>query len=241
MRTSPGYSLITGVIALTQSEDLLSVFAPGDLELRALGIHLLVALVLGHILGWHFVRFAPVMGHKEKLARVFIWIAATTLLSISVVKVSLALSLGLVGALSIIRFRTPIKEPEELAYLFVAVAVGVGLGAERLWETTLVFAVVLTAMALRSLRNSVRSSLRTILHVTLPGPHTESPLAKVLAMAQSHCSRVDLRRVDRMEEEFQASLFIEMNSTDGLQKLLDEMAGTWTAAQVSIVERGVSE
>ena len=55
----------------------------------------------------------------------------TTLLVIAVVKSSLALSLGLVGALSIVRFRTPIKEPEELAYIFLAIALGLCLGADQ--------------------------------------------------------------------------------------------------------------
>ena len=47
-----------------------------------------------------------------------------TTLVIAVVKSSLALSLGLVGALSIVRFRTPVKEPEELTYLFFSIALG---------------------------------------------------------------------------------------------------------------------
>ena len=51
-------------------------------------------------------------------------LSITTFLVISVVKSSLALSLGLVGALSVIRFRTPIKEPEELSYLFLAIGIG---------------------------------------------------------------------------------------------------------------------
>ena len=42
----------------------------------------------------------------------------------------LALSLGLVGALSIVRFRAAIKEPEELAYLFLTISVGLGFGAK---------------------------------------------------------------------------------------------------------------
>ena len=49
----------------------------------------------------------------------------TTMLIISIVKSSLALSLGLVGALSIIRFRAAIKEPEELAYLFLAIGISI--------------------------------------------------------------------------------------------------------------------
>ena len=48
------------------------------------------------------------------------------MLIITVVKTSLALSLGLVGALSIVRFRSAIKDPEELLYLFFSIAIGIG-------------------------------------------------------------------------------------------------------------------
>ena len=53
----------------------------------------------------------------------------TTTIVITIVKSSLALSLGLVGALSIVRFRAAIKEPEELVYLFLIIAIGLGCGA----------------------------------------------------------------------------------------------------------------
>ena len=48
-----------------------------------------------------------------------------------------ALSLGMIGALSIVRFRTPIKEPEELVYLFLVIAAGLGCGANQLKITIL--------------------------------------------------------------------------------------------------------
>ena len=54
-----------------------------------------------------------------------------TTMVITVVKFSLALSLGLVGALSIVRFRAAIKEPEELIYLFFAIAIGLANGANQ--------------------------------------------------------------------------------------------------------------
>ena len=50
---------------------------------------------------------------------------------ITIVKSSLALSLGLVGALSIVRFRTAIKDPEELSFLFISIAIGLGMGANQ--------------------------------------------------------------------------------------------------------------
>ena len=52
----------------------------------------------------------------------------------------LALSLGLVGALSIVRFRTAIKEPEELAFLFFAIGLGIGLGDNQRLITLLALA-----------------------------------------------------------------------------------------------------
>ena len=56
------------------------------------------------------------------------------------VKSSLALSLGLVGALSIVRFRAAIKEPEELIYLFLTIAAGLGTGAGQIKIT--IFGVI---------------------------------------------------------------------------------------------------
>jgi len=64
-----------------------------------------------------------------------------------VIKTSLALSLGLVGALSIVRFRAAIKEPEELVYLFLCIGVGLCLGAEQLAIAVLIV-LVITAFAL---------------------------------------------------------------------------------------------
>ncbi|MEO6594035.1 MAG: DUF4956 domain-containing protein [Planctomycetota bacterium] len=211
--------------------------APGELHLTDLGVNLLIVLVLGHVLGWHFVRFAQVLSNKRKLARVMVFVSATTLLIISVVKVSLALSLGLVGALSIIRFRTPIKEPEELAYLFLAIAVGVGLGADRRWETVLVFAVVLAAMALRSGLPGGKAPLRTVLQVSASDQATGSPMSTLLPAVASHCERVELRRVDHHGAEFHASFLVELAAVDRLQALLDGVRQILPGASVSIIER----
>jgi hypothetical protein len=208
-----------------------------ELNLLDLGINLAIALVLAHILGWHLVQFGQVNSNKAKMARVLVFIAATTLLIISVVKVSLALSLGLVGALSIIRFRTPIKEPEELAYLFLAIAVGVGLGADRRWETALVFLVVLAVMALRSGLGG-RTPLRTVLEIGCrQGTGSPSPLTTLLPVVQGHCQHVDLRRIDHHGEEFQASLFIDLRRVENLQTLLDDLQRALPGATVSLVER----
>ena len=207
-------------------------------ELGTLAINLGIALVLGQVLGWHFVRFAQVLSNKRKLARVLMFIAATTVLIITVVASSLALSLGLVGALSIIRFRTPVKEPEELAYLFLAIALGVGLGANRPYETVLVFSVLLIVMALRTRTPGGKAPLRTVLQVDAVGQEAQGKALDVLLPAvSSQCQRVELRRVDFHQGEFHASLLVELQTVDGLQALIGAVGQALPGASVSLVER----
>jgi hypothetical protein len=60
-----------------------------------------------------------------------IFLAITVCAVITVIKSSLTLSLGLVGALSIVRFRTAIKNQEDLVFLFVAIVIGLSVGANQ--------------------------------------------------------------------------------------------------------------
>ena len=49
----------------------------------------------------------------------------------------------MVGALSIVRFRTPIKEPEELVYLFLSISLGLGFGAGYPLLTSVIVFIIL--------------------------------------------------------------------------------------------------
>lgn len=92
-------------------------------------------LVLGGLMSL-YVRFlyskcGPSISDADSVSRVFPLLTLVTIGVIAVVKSSMALSLGLVGALSIVRFRAAIKEPEELVYLFLCIGVGLALGASQ--------------------------------------------------------------------------------------------------------------
>lgn len=84
------------------------------------------------------------------------------------VQFSLPLSLGLLGALSVVRFRTPVKQPEEIAFLFVVIAASVTTAAYKLAFTGAVLgAAVCVAIAHRLLyaRTAPRGG---IVQMTLP-------------------------------------------------------------------------
>src|SRR3989344_6748211 len=98
---------------------------------------LVLAIVLSFILSKIFIHYADTVANRRNIARNFIPLTLITMLVISVVKSSLSLSLGLVGALSIVRFRAAIKEPEELVYLFFAIGIGLGCGANQGYITAM--------------------------------------------------------------------------------------------------------
>ncbi len=128
--------------------NIIDVLGSSPLSLMSLVANLTIGLILSLIIRWHFKRFGSTLSNREEFSQVFPFILLTTVLIITVVKSSLALSLGLVGALSIVRFRTPIKEPEELAYLFISIAIGLGLGAEQTVPTIVAGILILAFMAL---------------------------------------------------------------------------------------------
>ena len=108
-----------------------NIYGTGLLSETNLVISLILAFLLSNFLGFIYKKYARTLSNHEGLANVFPLLSIVTTLVIAVVKSSLALSLGLVGALSIVRFRTPVKEPEELTYLFFSIALGLALGAEQ--------------------------------------------------------------------------------------------------------------
>jgi len=107
-----------------------------QIELSSFVLSLFCAAILSFIVHLFYIRFSSTLSNRVEFSKNFVVLGVATCIVIMIVKSSLALSLGLVGALSIVRFRAAIKEPEELVYLFLIIAVGLGCGANQLIITT---------------------------------------------------------------------------------------------------------
>ena len=75
-------------------------------------LNLIIASLLAILLSKFYVRYGKSLSNRKSFAGNYLLMTMVTMLIISIVKSSLALSLGLVGALSIVRFRAAIKEPK---------------------------------------------------------------------------------------------------------------------------------
>ena len=93
-----------------------------DINFSNFFIAIILSLILAYVVKFTYIKAGRALNDKDYFSDTFIPLAIVTTLVITVIKFSLALSLGLVGALSIVRFRAAIKEPEELVYLFLVIS-----------------------------------------------------------------------------------------------------------------------
>jgi hypothetical protein len=95
-------------------------------------INLLVGGLLALAIRELYRRYSSTVINRMPFADALPLFTLSTIVVISVVQYSPALALGLIGALSIVRFRTSIASPEELVYLLLCVGLGVALGGNHL-------------------------------------------------------------------------------------------------------------
>ena len=122
-------------------------------------LSLICAVILSFFVQLFYIKYSSSLSNRKEFSKNFVILAVTTCIVIMIVKSSLALSLGLVGALSIVRFRAAIKEPEELVYLFLIIAIGLGCGANQLVIITvgIIFSLILIVIYSRYSKKSKKN------------------------------------------------------------------------------------
>ena len=103
-----------------------------QVDLISFIVSLITVAVLSALIQIFYIKFSTSLSNRHDFSKNFVVLGIATCIVIMIVKNSLALSLGLVGALSIVRFRAAIKEPEELVFLFLIIAAGLGAGSGQI-------------------------------------------------------------------------------------------------------------
>jgi hypothetical protein len=216
-------------------DNLLGLTTPAPLSLTTLATNLLLCILLSSALAWFYTRYGRSLSNRAKFAQTLPALALTTVMIISVIKSSLALSLGLVGALSIVRFRTAIKEPEELLYLFIAITIGLGLGADQRLPTILAIAVILGYLFARTLLAPHPAKNNLYLNV-LAQPEDEL-FAQINQLLVKYVKSADLRRLDRSKSALQATYLIACQNDETLNALMADLCAQIPDGEFSFVEQ----
>ena len=198
--------------------------------------NLFLSAVLSLILGWVYTKYGSALSNRKQFARNFLPITMTTMFIITIVKSSLALSLGLIGALSIIRFRTAIKEPEELSYLFLTIAIGMGIGANQAIITIITLLIITAIICLKNInQNNVESGQN--LYLTISSPTQDgNELNTIIKVLQKHCTNVNLKRFDENSNLLEVSFLVGFENYSQLEVSKSELQGLNDSIRVSFLD-----
>ncbi|MHC4991097.1 MAG: DUF4956 domain-containing protein [Planctomycetota bacterium] len=200
---------------------------------------LVIYLAIGGVLAMYIrflYRWTTPQTSADSIARVFPLLTLVTIAVISVVKSSLALSLGLVGALSIVRFRAAIKDPEELVYLFLCIGVGLALGAEQPWLALALVAVAsVFVLVFDKLRGAARTNDAFLTIVGSASQHFSEGESGLVAVIRGICPRLTVERCDIDGDEGQLRVQLHRVRADAAPRLVAELRQRLPGCQISYV------
>jgi uncharacterized membrane protein YhiD involved in acid resistance len=208
-----------------------------SIEIFSFTMMLLGVWMLSSLLSLHYNKFFPHISRSQSMGKTLIMISTITFLIITVVKSSLALSLGLVGALSIIRFRTPIKEPFELSYLFMSIAIGLGFGANQWLPTSIViiFSLVVLIFYSKNSNNLIDGSY--FIYMDFEKSENDMEIEDILLEIGKNINvDMNLRRVDRNLESTKITINALISSNEDLVKLNKDLVSILKPTSISIVD-----
>ena len=198
----------------------------------------MITFVLGYILSWVYMRYGQSLSNRKRFGSTFPVLALTTMLIITVVKASLALSLGLVGALSIVRFRAAIKEPEELSFLFITIAIGLGLGAGQRAVTIIGFAMIVLAVLLRFYVFQRLDENKNIF-LTISSTANAFTLPELTAVLRENCASVDPKRYDQSGSSTEALFIVEFENFERLEAMRSRLSELDPGLRLTMLHQGV--
>ena len=209
-----------------------------EIPLLELMRNLAVGVFLAVILAWLVSKSTRLVVDTSQYLPLFLLLIPTMILIITIIKSSIALSLGLVGALSIVRFRTPVKEPEELAYIFIAIAIGLGLGANQVLPTIIGFAViaiVLTPSMFNRLKGtrSHSSYIDIVLETEDDAPVDMNAFIKML---DSLALKYRLKRITESTGRHEITLQIAKMDMAVYETLKKELHNDFKSVDISIID-----
>lgn len=117
---------------------------------------LVVSLLSALFIGYLYTHFHSGRSTGSHVYRAFPLLGLSITAIFVTVQFSLPLSLGLLAALTIVRFRVPVKEPEEIGFVMLVIAASLTVAAFKLAFLGIILAVAVSALAIQSMWRSGR-------------------------------------------------------------------------------------
>lgn len=198
---------------------------------------IVITAIICTMLAIFYTHFGKSLSNRGSFSRNFVVIGVTTMLVITIVKGSLALSLGLVGALSIVRFRTAVKEPEELGFLFLCIATGLGFGAGySVWlHTFIAIVIILGILFIKHCFDTRDDSSNLYLMISSPGENRPT-IDTLTAALKPVCAALAIKRFDDSSNGIEVAYQVAFNDIEQLEQARQALINLGENITVSFID-----
>lgn len=118
-----------------------------DFGVESIVLQLLLAFVLGQLLAWTYYYTHSGLSYSKSFVQSLVLITVVVAMVMSTISNSFIRAVGLMGALSVIRFRNMIKDTRDIAFIFCSLVVGMAAGAGR-YDVAIIGTITLCAVAI---------------------------------------------------------------------------------------------
>lgn len=205
------------------------VLAPDPiLPWQAVGLSMIVSFLGSMGMAWVYVRTHQGLSYSRSFVQTLVLASLVATMLMLAVGNNLARGVAILGSMALIRFRSTMKDPRDMVFMFASLAIGIAMGV-RAYAVGLGGTVVIGAAAwlLRYTEFGARQHHDGLVRVFLPADGGASPIREVL---DRHCRRwvlVTLRETEAgrvAEHDYHVALHDPLNS-DGLLEDLQKLPG----------------
>ena len=188
---------------------------------------LVLAFAIGLFISFIYRRnFRGVM-YSNNFSLTLVLMTLITCPVVMCIRESIQLSMGMVGALSIVRFRTAVKDPLDTAYMFWALTMGILLGAGQFFLT--VCAVVGIAVLITVLVHIQSKGMNSFLLVVRLGDEAERAVSQIVSSTRMQ----QLKSKTVSSNGIEATYEVRVDKPDALLNKLRTVPGVYDATLVS--------
>lgn len=190
--------------------------------LMVMGISLLCSLFISFL----YVKFYKSRATGSQVHRAFPLLGISVTAIFICIQFSLPLSLGLLGALSIVRFRTPIKEPEEIGFIMLAIATSICCATFNMVFLGVILIVAVVALvSLKIARGIFKGRLNDgMLIITLPTAYYRNNRENMLELVEKHLPSSRIDSISESQNESVISYSFVRLEKKSMLKLQDKLA-----------------
>lgn len=193
-----------------------------NISIAEIAIGLIVSVLLAFFIYFIYKKtYSGVMYSKNFNVTILLVTIITTMVMM-IIGSNLALSLGMVGALSIIRFRTAVKDAKDSAFIFWAIAVGIACGSGI--YTIAILGSIIIALVLLFLNRGVMDDTT---YLVIVHGNADTDVDKVTGIVEEHCKRCNLKMKNITESKIDITYEVSFKKgkESELTALLRKVAG----------------